>query len=189
MKELHSAIVETGRMLQDASGSGCDAYEAVLRTHLHHLINIAVGKLEREMEGFTDSPISYHLPQETSETSTAGGNTQSQLPQDSLGKISDLPASLILSDGDSFVAGEARKAVPLQRVGLIPQDNAEAMAAAVDYADGWRPWSGGDCPHDGAVKIRLRNGSVSKGPGSRFYWVHGGSDFVRGLEIVAWRPA
>lgn len=82
-KELHDAIVETGRMLQDASGSGCDVYESTLRIHLYHLINIAVGKLEQEIEGFTDSPVTYRLPPEIVETVTAGGNTKSQLPQDS----------------------------------------------------------------------------------------------------------
>lgn len=146
MKELHNAIVETGRMLQDASGSGCDAYEAVLRAHLHHLINIAVGKLEREMEGFTDSPVSYRLPQEIMETLGLGENTQSQLPQ----------------------------------------DNAEAMATAVDYADGWRPVDSDNLPADNQlVEIRRENGKRQKARAYVFSWVWQ----TGGNQITAWRPA
>lgn len=152
MKELHNAIVETGRMLQDASGSGCDAYEEVLRTHLHHLINIAAGELEREMEGFTDSPVSYRLPQEIMETLGLGENTQSQLPQ----------------------------------------DNAEAMAAAVDYADGWRPWGGGKQTYGGPVWVKLRDGKVSFGfSATHFIWNHAPENQLQYTrnDIVAWKPA
>lgn len=151
MKELHEAIIRTNKMLQEAGGEFCRAYETTLRVHLRHLINIAVGKLEQEMEVFTDSPVSYRLPQEIMETLGLGENTQSQLPQ----------------------------------------DNAEAFAAAVDYADGWRPWSGGDCPHDGYVDVRLRSNVVYSSYAGGLRWGHGTKDsgLAFDTDIVAWRPA
>lgn len=151
MKEdLHAAIIRTDKMLQEANGVDCQAYISTLRIHLYHLINIAVGRLEQEMERFTDSPVAYRLPQEIVETVIAGENTKSQLPQ----------------------------------------DNQEAFAKAVEYADGWREWNGvmADKP-TGEVEVRLKCGQLWSDDAEKFVWVTGVKSSIADFyQIVAWRP-
>lgn len=70
----------------------------------------------------------------------------------------------------------------------LPQDNAEAMAAAVDYADGWRPWGGHEWPPClRNVLVVRRDGKESIKPVHSYSlrWSHNFS----GSDIVAWKPA
>ena len=150
-EELHAAIIRTGQMLRSAEGEkDLQPLASVLKTHLDGLINIAIGQLEREMEGFVDSPVTYSLPPEIVETVTAGENTKSQLPQ----------------------------------------DNQEAFAKAVEYADQWREWKGviKDKPR-GEVEVRFKCGQVWPGSAEKCIWELGEESSVSDdFQIIAWRP-
>ena len=61
-----------------------------------------------------------------------------------------------------------------------------ALAEPQAAADGWIPWSGGECPtsHEQVVEVRCKNKVTEIGKGGWFDWDHLANS---GYDIVAYR--
>ena len=90
---------------------------------------------------------------------------------------------------DSAACGPLKSALLMAKKAIAKAE--AALAAPQADADGWIPWSGGECPLGmmTQVDVRYRNGDEIMGAGSSWHacsheWSHDES----GYDIIAYRP-